>query len=64
MTDKELTERMNARLNECPACGCSDLTAHDYGGGRVLSCRVTCRKCHATWPELYRFEQACDFEEG
>ncbi len=63
MTDEELTKRLEKASGKCPHCGSEDLTAGDWDGARVVSCRVTCDDCGATWYEHYRFVSASDFEE-
>lgn len=64
MDDKELTAKLNEHFDSCPQCGSSDVDARDHNGDRVLTCRVDCADCGASWTECYRFFEGCDFEKG
>lgn len=56
-------ERLKTSFGKCPRCESSDLDASDYDGDRVMSVKVTCWPCGLQWTELYRFEQAVNFED-
>lgn len=60
---KLYADRLKESFGKCPRCGSPDIDASDYDGDRTLSCTVTCSPCGLRWVELYRFEQAVDFED-
>ena len=60
---KAYAEDVKAEFGACPRCKSTDIDASDYDGDRVLSCTITCAGCGLRWTELYRFEQAVDFED-
>lgn len=63
LTKQAYMDKLRNDFSHCPHCGSSDLTASDYNGDRILSCRVTCYDCGLNWLEEYQLIHCIDIQD-